>query len=56
MDVSAAKPLKQVPASTTSLYLPKKATILYQKAYENIEQWHCRPLTGEYAYVYMDGV
>ena len=29
---------------------------LNQKAYENIEKWRCRPLTGEYAYVYMDGV
>ena len=29
---------------------------LNQKAYEHIETWRCRPLTGEYAYVYMDGV
>ncbi len=29
---------------------------LNQKAYENIEKWRCRPLTGEYAYVYVDGV
>ena len=29
---------------------------LNQKAYENIEKWRCRPLTGEYAYVYADGV
>ena len=27
---------------------------LNQKAYENIEKWRCRPLTGKYAYV--DGV
>lgn len=29
---------------------------LNQKAYEHIEMWRCRPLTSEYAYVYMDGV
>lgn len=29
---------------------------LNQKAYENIEKWRCRPLTGDYAYVYVDGV
>ena len=29
---------------------------LNQKAYEHIEAWRCRPLTGEYAYVYVDGV
>ena len=29
---------------------------LNQKAYENIEKWRCRPLTGEYAYIYVDGV
>ncbi|MBQ9698661.1 MAG: IS256 family transposase [Acidaminococcaceae bacterium] len=29
---------------------------LNQKAYEHIETWRCRPITGEYAYVYMDGV
>jgi len=29
---------------------------LNQKAYENIEKWRSRPLTGEYAYVYVDGV
>lgn len=27
-----------------------------QKAYEHIEKWRCRPLTGNYAYVYVDGV
>ncbi len=29
---------------------------LNQKAYENIEKWRCRPLTDNYAYVYVDGV
>lgn len=29
---------------------------LNQKSYENIEKWRCRPLTGDYAYVYVDGV
>ena len=29
---------------------------LNQKAYENIEKWRSRPLHGEYAYVYVDGV
>lgn len=29
---------------------------LNQKAYENIEKWRSRPLTGKYAYVYVDGV
>ena len=29
---------------------------LNQKAYENIEKWRCRPLDGQYAYVYVDGV
>ena len=29
---------------------------LNQKAYENIEKWRCRPITGTYAYVYVDGV
>ena len=29
---------------------------LNQKAYENIEKWRCRPLSGTYAYVYVDGV
>ena len=29
---------------------------LNQKAYENIETWRCRSLSGEYAYVYVDGV
>ena len=29
---------------------------LNQKAYEHIETWRCRLITGEYAYIYMDGV
>ena len=29
---------------------------LNQKAYENIEKWRCRPLSGDYAYVYVDGI
>ena len=29
---------------------------LNQKAYKNIEKWRSRPLAGEYAYVYVDGV
>ena len=29
---------------------------LNQKAYENIEKWRSRPLAGDYAYVYVDGV
>ena len=29
---------------------------LNQKAYENIEKWRCRPLDGQYAYVYADGI
>lgn len=29
---------------------------LNQKAYEHIEKWRSRPLTGEYAYIYVDGV
>lgn len=29
---------------------------LNQKAYKHIEEWHQRPLTGEYPYVYVDGI
>lgn len=29
---------------------------LNQKAYENIEKWRCRLLSGTYTYVYVDGV
>ena len=35
---------------------PGTVSNLNQKAYENIEKWRCRPITGEYAYVYVDGV
>jgi transposase-like protein len=33
-----------------------KVSELNQKAYENIEKWRNRPLTGTYAYVYLDGI
>ena len=29
---------------------------LNKKAYEHIENWRTRPLSGEYPYVYVDGV
>ncbi len=29
---------------------------LNQKAYENIEKWRSRPLSGEYSYLYVDGI
>ena len=29
---------------------------LNQKAYKHIEEWRQRPLTGEYPYVYVDGI
>ena len=29
---------------------------LNKKAYEHIEQWRSRPLSGDYPYVYVDGV
>lgn len=35
---------------------PGTISNLNQKAYEHIEKWRCRPLTGNYAYVYVDGV
>ena len=35
---------------------PGTISNLNQKAYENIEKWRCRPITGEHAYVYVDGV
>lgn len=35
---------------------PGTISNLNQKAYENIEKWRTRPLQGEYAYVYVDGV
>jgi transposase-like protein len=33
-----------------------KVSELNQRAYENIEKWRNRQLTGEYAYVYLDGI
>jgi transposase-like protein len=33
-----------------------KVSELNQKAYEHIEAWRNRPLSGEYAYVYLDGI
>mgnify|MGYP003878752581 CR=1 FL=1 len=33
-----------------------KVSELNQKAYENIEKWRNSPLTGEFAYVYLDGI
>lgn len=35
---------------------PGTISNLNQKAYENIEKWRCRPIIGEHAYVYVDGV
>ena len=35
---------------------PGTISNLNRKAYEHIEAWRTRPLTGEYAYVYVDGV
>ena len=35
---------------------PGTISHLNKKAYEHIETWRTRPLTGEYAYVYVDGV
>ena len=29
---------------------------LNQKAYENIEKWRSRPISGEYSYLYVDGI
>ena len=34
---------------------PGTISHLNKKAYEHIESWRSRPLTGEYAYVYLDG-
>lgn len=33
-----------------------KVSELNQKAYEHIDAWRSRPLTGEHAYVYLDGI
>lgn len=35
---------------------PSATSIINKKAYEHIETWRTRPLTGEYPYVYVDGV
>ena len=35
---------------------PGTVSNLNQKAYENIERWRNRPLTGSYPYVYVDGI
>jgi transposase-like protein len=35
---------------------PSTVSNLNQKAYENIEKWRNRPLTGSYPYVYLDGI
>ena len=35
---------------------PGTISNLNQKAYEHIEQWRSRPLSGDYPYVYVDGV
>ena len=34
----------------------KYITNLNKKAYEHIETWRTRPLSGDYPYVYVDGV
>lgn len=35
---------------------PGTISNLNKKAYENIEKWRNRPITGEYPYVYVDGI
>ena len=35
---------------------PATISNLNKKAYEHIEQWRSRPLSGDYPYVYVDGV
>ena len=35
---------------------PATISNLNQKAYEHIEKWRSRPLSGDYPYVYVDGV
>lgn len=35
---------------------PRTIGNLNKKAYERIETWGTRPLSGEYSYVYVDGV
>ncbi len=36
--------------------IPGTISNLNKKAYEHIETWRTRPLSGEYPYVYVDGV
>ena len=33
---------------------PTTVSNLNHKAYQKIEEWRCRPITGQYAYVYVD--
>ena len=35
---------------------PGTISNLNHKAYQKIEEWCCRPITGNYAYVYVDGM
>ncbi|BDZ80987.1 hypothetical protein Lac3_21960 [Claveliimonas bilis] len=35
---------------------PGTISNLNKKAYEHIETWRTRPLSGDYPYVYVDGV
>ncbi|MCR4784503.1 MAG: IS256 family transposase [bacterium] len=35
---------------------PTTVSNLNHKAYQKIEEWRCRPITGQYAYVYIDGI
>ena len=35
---------------------PSTISNLNHKAYQKIEEWRCRPITGHYAYVYVDGI
>ena len=37
-------------------YPPEPSAIWIKKAYEHIETWRTRPLSGDYPYVYVDGV
>ena len=52
--------VRRVEAITEALWgakvSPGTISHLNKKAYEHIETWRTRPLTGEYAYVYIDGV
>ena len=52
--------VRRVEDITETLWCPKvsSGTIsnLNQKAYKHIEKWRQRPLTGEYPYVYVDGI